>query len=190
MLFNIDVKDTDDLTQEARQKIAEGVNQIADERIYKYIDKQSAKEHKEELKVELNKNFLNFMDRHTSMPIVKRTTINARTTIEMIKESYKVFIAHSGIKTVAVSEKDLSIGAKSNKGTRIIQKLIYALLICSSQSYKKKPFMIKFREEFSFVNANSFNRVLNNMLKLRMIVIDTKYKTKPILKINQSYKVY
>lgn len=186
MLFNIDVKDTEDLTQEARQKIAEGVNQIADERIYRFIDKQSAKEYKQELTVELQKNFLNYMDRHTSMPIVKRTSINARTTIEMIKESYNVFLgSYSG-----ATEVDLSIGAKSNKGTRVIQKLIYSLLICSSQSYKKKPFMTKFREEFSFVNANSFNRVLNNMLKLRMIVVDTKYKTKPLLKINQSYKVY
>lgn len=185
MLFNIDVKDTEDLTQEARQRIAEGVNQIADERICNYIDKHLAKKQKQELTSELNKNFLNYMDRHTSMPIVKRTSINARTTVEMIKEAYNIFLgSYTG-----ASEVELSIGAKSNKGTRVIQKLIYSLLICSEISLKKKPFMARFKSEFSFINSNSFNRVLNNMLKLRMILIDKKYKTKPVLLINNRYKI-
>lgn len=189
MLFNIDVKDTNDLTQEARQKIAEGVNQVADERIYNYIDKHLAKEQRKEMTAELNKNFLNFMDRHTSMPIVKRTSITARTTIEMIKESYNVFLSHSGIKTIGASEKDLSIRAKTNKGTRVIEKLIYATLISHNMSFKKKPFMNKFREDFSFINPSSFNRVLNNMIKIRKLNIDKKYKTKPILVINTGYKI-
>lgn len=185
MLFNIEVKDTDEMTPEARQRIAEGVNQIADERIYNYIDKHLAKEQREELTAELNKNFLNYMDRHTSMPIVKRTSINARTTIEMIKEAYNVFVgSYTG-----ASEVTLSIGAKTTKGTRVIEKLIYATLICHNVSFKKKPFMNKFKEDFSFVNPSSFNRVLNNMIKIRKLNIDKKYKTKPILVINTGYKI-
>ena len=46
---------------------------------------------------------------------------------------------------------------------------------------KKKPLIAKMREQFPKLSSAQICRFVNNQLKLKVITIDTKYKTKPII---------
>ena len=46
---------------------------------------------------------------------------------------------------------------------------------------KKKPLIAKFREQFPKLSSSQICRFINNQLKLKVIEIDKKYKTKPIV---------
>ena len=46
---------------------------------------------------------------------------------------------------------------------------------------KKKPLIAKFREKFPKLSSSQICRFVNNQLKLKVIEIDKKYKTKPIV---------
>ena len=46
---------------------------------------------------------------------------------------------------------------------------------------KKKPLIAKMRGEFPKLSSAQICRFVNNQLKLKVIAIDTKYKTKPII---------
>jgi len=56
--------------------------------------------------------------------------------------------------------------------------------------FKKKPLLAKLRDKYPQFNAGSINRQLNNLLKLRVLEIDTKYKTKPFIIQGQYFKNY
>ena len=56
--------------------------------------------------------------------------------------------------------------------------------------FKKKPLLAKLRDKYPQLNAGSINRQLNNLLKLRVLEIDTKYKTKPFVIQGQYFKNY
>ena len=56
--------------------------------------------------------------------------------------------------------------------------------------FKKKPLLAKLRDKYPQFNAGSINRQLNNLLKLRVLEIDTKYKTKPFVIQGQYFKNY
>ena len=46
---------------------------------------------------------------------------------------------------------------------------------------KKKPLIAKMREQFPKLSSAQICRFVNNQLKLKVIAIDTKYKTKPVI---------
>ena len=46
---------------------------------------------------------------------------------------------------------------------------------------KKKPLIAKMREQFPKLSSSQVCRFINNQLKLKVIEIDKKYKTKPIV---------
>ena len=46
---------------------------------------------------------------------------------------------------------------------------------------KKKPLIAKMREQFPKLSSAQICRFVNNQLKLKIITIDTKYKTKPVI---------
>ena len=56
--------------------------------------------------------------------------------------------------------------------------------------FKKKPLLSKLRDKYPNFNAGAINRQLNNLLKLRVLEIDTKYKTKPFVIQGQYFKNY
>lgn len=56
--------------------------------------------------------------------------------------------------------------------------------------FKKKPLLAKLRDKYPNFNAGAINRQLNNLLKLRVLEIDTKYKTKPFVIQGQYFKNY
>jgi len=56
--------------------------------------------------------------------------------------------------------------------------------------FKKKPLLAKLRNKYPQFNSGSINRQLNNLIKLRVLEIDTKYKTKPFVIQGQYFKNY
>jgi len=56
--------------------------------------------------------------------------------------------------------------------------------------FKKKPLLAKLRDKYPQFNSGSINRQLNNLLKFRVLEIDTKYKTKPFVIQGQYFKNY
>ena len=55
----------------------------------------------------------------------------------------------------------------------------YALI--ENEQLKKKPLIKRLREKFPEVGSGVICRVVNKLLEQRVIEIDTKFKTKPIL---------
>lgn len=61
------------------------------------------------------------------------------------------------------------------------QELMSFLASLVDTGLKKKPLIAKMREKFPKLSSSQICRFVNNQLKLKVIAIDTKYKTKPIV---------
>jgi len=84
------------------------------------------------------------------------------------------------IKNSFITEKKTSLSPKQEKKKRQ-QDLIGFLSTLVNIGLKKKPLIAKFREKFPKLSSSQICRFVNNQLKLKVIEIDKKYKTKPIV---------
>jgi len=84
------------------------------------------------------------------------------------------------IKKSFVTEKKTTLSPKQEKKKRQ-QDLINFLSTLVNTGLKKKPLIAKFREQFPKLSSSQICRFINNQLKLKVIEIDKKYKTKPIV---------
>ena len=60
-------------------------------------------------------------------------------------------------------------------------ELMNALDSLAGTGLKKKPLIAKLREQFPKLSSSQICRFINNQLKLRVIEIDRKFKTKPLI---------
>jgi len=70
--------------------------------------------------------------------------------------------------------------AKESKKDRDRQLMDFLAELVNT-GLKKKPLIAKFREQFPKLSSSQICRFINNQLKLKVIEIDKKYKTKPIV---------
>ena len=70
--------------------------------------------------------------------------------------------------------------AKESKKDRDRQLMDFLSTLVNT-GLKKKPLIAKFREQFPKLSSSQICRFINNQLKLKVIEIDKKYKTKPIV---------
>ena len=61
------------------------------------------------------------------------------------------------------------------------QELMSFLACLVDTGLKKKPLIAKMRDKFPKLSSAQICRFVNNQLKLKVIAIDTKYKTKPVV---------
>ena len=61
------------------------------------------------------------------------------------------------------------------------QELMSFLASLVDTGLKKKPLIAKMRDKFPKLSSSQICRFVNNQLKLKVITIDTKYKTKPVI---------
>lgn len=61
------------------------------------------------------------------------------------------------------------------------QELMSFLASLVDTDLKKKPLIAKMRDKFPKLSSSQICRFVNNQLKLKVIAIDTKYKTKPVI---------
>jgi hypothetical protein len=61
------------------------------------------------------------------------------------------------------------------------QDLMSFLASLVDTGLKKKPLIAKMRDKFPKLSSSQICRFVNNQLKLKVITIDTKYKTKPVI---------
>ena len=76
-----------------------------------------------------------------------------------------------------VKSSDVSKESKKDRDRQLMDFL--AELV--NTGLKKKPLIAKFREQFPKLSSSQICRFINNQLKLKVIEIDKKYKTKPIV---------
>ena len=84
------------------------------------------------------------------------------------------------IKKSFVTEKKTTLSPKQEKKKRQ-QDLMNFLSTLVNTGLKKKPLIAKMREQFPKLSSSQVCRFINNQLKLKVIEIDKKYKTKPIV---------
>ena len=84
------------------------------------------------------------------------------------------------IKKSFITDKKASLSPKQEKKKRQ-QDLMNFLSILVNTGLKKKPLIAKFREQFPKLSSSQICRFINNQFKLKVIEIDKKYKTKPIV---------
>jgi hypothetical protein len=84
------------------------------------------------------------------------------------------------IKKSFVTDKKTTLSPKQEKKKRQ-QDLMNFLSTNVNTGLKKKPLIAKFREQFPKLSSSQICRFINNQLKLKVIEIDKKYKTKPIV---------
>ena len=70
--------------------------------------------------------------------------------------------------------------AKESKKDRDKQLMDFLATLVNT-GLKKKPLIAKMREQFPKLSSSQVCRFINNQLKLKVIEIDKKYKTKPIV---------
>ena len=61
------------------------------------------------------------------------------------------------------------------------EDLMNALANLVNKGLKKKPLIAKLREQFPKLSSSQICRFVNTQLKLKVIGIDTKFKTKPLI---------
>jgi len=61
------------------------------------------------------------------------------------------------------------------------EDLMNALANLVNKGLKKKPLIAKMREQFPKLSSSQICRFVNTQLKLKVIGIDTKFKTKPLI---------
>ena len=61
------------------------------------------------------------------------------------------------------------------------EDLMNALANLVDKGLKKKPLIAKMREQFPKLSSSQICRFVNTQLKLKIIGIDTKFKTKPLI---------
>ena len=76
-----------------------------------------------------------------------------------------------------IKSNDVAKGSKKDRDRQLMDFL--AELV--NTGLKKKPLIAKFREQFPKLSSSQICRFINNQLKLKVIEIDKKYKTKPIV---------
>ena len=84
------------------------------------------------------------------------------------------------IKKSFITEKKTTLSPKQEKKKRQ-QDLMNFLSTLVNTGLKKKPLIAKMREQFPKLSSSQVCRFINNQLKLKVIEIDKKYKTKPIV---------
>ena len=84
------------------------------------------------------------------------------------------------IKKSFITDKKASLSPKQEKKKRQ-QDLMNFLSTLVNTGLKKKPLIAKFREQFPKLSSSQICRFINNQFKLKVIEIDKKYKTKPIV---------
>ena len=84
------------------------------------------------------------------------------------------------IKKSFIINKKASLSPKQEKKKRQ-SDLMNFLSTLVNTGLKKKPLIAKFREQFPKLSSSQICRFINNQLKLKVIEIDKKYKTKPIV---------
>ena len=84
------------------------------------------------------------------------------------------------IKKSFITDKKASLSTKQEKKKRQ-QDLMNFLSTLVNTGLKKKPLIAKFREQFPKLSSSQICRFINNQFKLKVIEIDKKYKTKPIV---------
>ena len=101
-----------------------------------------------------------------------------------IPESLKKLCLDNEAKAPQVETKEIVVPSlPSPKRRRDVHHDVrfgaYALV--ENEQLKKKPFIKRLREKFPEVGSGVICRVVNKLLEQRVIEIDTKFKTKPIL---------
>ena len=84
------------------------------------------------------------------------------------------------IKKSFITDKKASLSPKQEKKKRQ-SDLMNFLSTLVNTGLKKKPLIAKFREQFPKLSSSQICRFINNQFKLKVIEIDKKYKTKPIV---------
>ena len=84
------------------------------------------------------------------------------------------------VKKSFIIDKKASLSPKQEKKKRQ-QDLMNFLSTLVNTGLKKKPLIAKFREQFPKLSSSQICRFINNQFKLKVIEIDKKYKTKPIV---------
>ena len=74
----------------------------------------------------------------------------------------------------------LPLSTKQSKKKRQ-EDLMNALANLVDKGLKKKPLIAKMREQFPKLSSSQICRFVNTQLKLKVIGIDTKFKTKPLI---------
>ena len=69
---------------------------------------------------------------------------------------------------------------KQSKKDRDVELIKYLATLVNT-GLKKKPLIAKMREKFTKLTSAQICRFINNQLKLKVIEIDKKYKTKPVV---------
>ena len=69
---------------------------------------------------------------------------------------------------------------KQSKKDRDVELIKYLATLVNT-GLKKKPLIAKIREKFTKLSSAQICRFINNQLKLKVIEIDKKYKTKPVV---------
>ena len=70
--------------------------------------------------------------------------------------------------------------SKQSRKDRDIELINYLATLVNT-GLKKKPLIAKMREKFTKLSSAQVCRFINNQLKLKVIEIDKKYKTKPVV---------
>ena len=84
------------------------------------------------------------------------------------------------IKKSFITKKKTTLSPKQEKKKRQ-QDLMNFLSTLVNTGLKKKPLIAKMREKFTKLSSAQVCRFINNQLKLKVIEIDRKYKTKPVI---------
>jgi len=97
-----------------------------------------------------------------------------------------------GLNSVSEAPKivvpSLPMSPKQEKKKRQ-QELMSFLASLVDTGLKKKPFIAKMRDKFPKLSSSQICRFVNNQLKLKVITIDTKYKTKPVVVKGKYWRV-
>jgi hypothetical protein len=103
---------------------------------------------------------------------------------DLAKRDKKESKQGKGLNSISEAPKivvpSLPMSPKQEKKKRQ-QELMSFLASLVDTDLKKKPLIAKMRDKFPKLSSSQICRFVNNQLKLKVIAIDTKYKTKPVI---------
>ena len=144
--------------------------------IYKYKGKKVICKTEEERKKKAEQ-YPTTGDEDLSKPPSKYFYVLTCDTEESVDAEIK---RNKDVKKSFIIDKKASLSPKQEKKKRQ-QDLMNFLSTLVNTGLKKKPLIAKFREQFPKLSSSQICRFINNQLKLKVIEIDKKYKTKPIV---------
>jgi len=144
--------------------------------IYKYKGKKVICKTEEERKKKAEQ-YPTTGDEDLSKPPSKYFYVLTCDTEESVDAEIK---RNKDVKKSFIIDKKASLSPKQEKKKRQ-QDLMNFLSTLVNTGLKKKPLIAKFREQFPKLSSSQICRFINNQFKLKVIEIDKKYKTKPIV---------